>query len=46
MGLQKEGKVVKVKNIFGTNSAAKILRKWLNTTANLPVENITPLPTT
>jgi hypothetical protein len=31
-GVQKEEKVVEVKNTFGTNSAAKILRKWLNTT--------------
>jgi hypothetical protein len=45
MRLQKEEKVVQVKNTFGTNSAAKILRKWLNITANLPMENITPLPT-
>jgi hypothetical protein len=36
MGTQKEEKVVKVKNTSGTNNGAKILRKWLNTTANLP----------
>jgi hypothetical protein len=44
MRLQKEEKAVQVKNTFGTNSAAKILGKWLNTIANLPMENITPLP--
>jgi hypothetical protein len=39
MGVRKEEKAVKVKNPFGTNSVAKILRKWLNTTLNLPMEN-------
>ena len=45
MCMQKEEKVVKVTNTCGRNSAAKILWKWLNTTANLTMENITPLPT-
>jgi hypothetical protein len=41
--MRNKEKVVKVKNTLGTNSAAKLVMKWLNISDNLTMKNTTPL---